>query len=60
VAVVVDLVSTRGAIRIYDQQGPYINGVGTEEAGKRIIVPWDASWWFYVSGNLKVGLVFGS
>lgn len=58
-AVVVDLISARGAIRIYDQQSSYVDGVGTAEAGNLIIVPWDINWWFSVSGYLSVGLVFG-
>ncbi|KAK9543857.1 hypothetical protein V6Z98_001668 [Aspergillus fumigatus] len=59
-AVVVDLTSGRGAMRIYDKTGPYVNGIGMEDEGKRMIVPWYDGWWFYVSGNLKVGLVFGA
>jgi hypothetical protein len=59
VAVVVDLINARGAIRIHDQQGSYIDGVGAADAGNFIIVPWDINWWFHVSGYLTVGLVFG-
>ncbi|OJD11574.1 hypothetical protein AJ78_07676 [Emergomyces pasteurianus Ep9510] len=36
---VADLIHTRGAIRIYENQGAYVNGVGTEEAGNRVIIP---------------------
>jgi hypothetical protein len=60
VAVVVDLIHSRGAIRIYENQGGYVNGVGTEETGNQVIIPWDETWWFYVAGTLKVGIVSGN
>jgi hypothetical protein len=59
VAVIVDLISARGAIRIFDQQDTYVDGVGTADAGNLVIVPWDIDWWFYVSGYLTVGFVYG-
>jgi hypothetical protein len=57
---VVNLAQNLGAIRIYEQNGAYVNGVGTDESGYRVIIPWDNNWWFYIAGNIKVGLVFGN
>lgn len=39
-AVVVDLTSGRGAMRIYDKTSPYVNRIGMEDEGKRMIIPW--------------------
>lgn len=58
--VVVDLTSGRGAMCIYDKTGLYVNGIGIEDEGKCMIIPWHDGWWFYVLGNLKVGLVFSA
>ncbi|OJD26560.1 hypothetical protein ACJ73_02050 [Blastomyces percursus] len=56
VAVVVDVVNSQGAIRIYEKEGDsYVDGVGTEAAGHMVIVPWDSGWWLRVSGSLQVG-----
>ena len=58
VAVVVDVVRNRGAIRIFEKEsGEYIDGVGTEEEGYRIIVPWRESWRFRASGFVEVGYI---
>jgi hypothetical protein len=61
VAVVVDVVHNRGAIRIYDKKdgssGEPIDGVGIESAGNVVIVPWDSDWWLRVSGSLQVGYI---
>ena len=56
VAVVIDVVESRGAIRIFEKESDeYVDGVGTEEAGNLVIVPWDNHWRFRVSGSLRVG-----
>ncbi|EER43769.1 predicted protein [Histoplasma capsulatum H143] len=56
VAVVVDVVESQGAIRIFERKDDsYVNGVGTEEAGHMVIVPWNSGWWFRVSGSIRVG-----
>jgi len=58
VAVVVDLVYNQGAIRVFEKAGDtYVNIVGTEEAGNLVIVPWESTWWFRVSGSLRVGYI---
>lgn len=41
VVIVVDLVQNRGAIQIFKKEsGEYVDGVGTEEEGFRVIIPW--------------------
>lgn len=60
VAVVVDVVRNRGAIRIFEKEGgEYVDGVGTEEEGYRIIVPWQNTWWFRASGVVELGYIKG-
>ncbi|KAL4758411.1 uncharacterized protein BDW70DRAFT_141911 [Aspergillus foveolatus] len=56
IAIVVDVISNQGAIRIFTKEsGEYIDGVGTEEEGYRIIVPWRENWRIRVSGNIDIG-----
>ncbi len=58
VAVIVDLVDDQGAIRMYEKESDtYVDMVGTEEAGNMVILPWQSTWWFRVSGSLRVGHV---
>ena len=57
-AVAVDRINRRGAIRVYDQEGTYVGGVGPETPGDAIVIPWELNRWFYATGNLRVGLVF--
>lgn len=58
VAIVVNVIDNLGAIRIFEQEGDeYVNGVGTEEVGNLMIVPWDSKWWFRVSGFLRIGYI---
>lgn len=57
-AVIVDVVYNRGAIRIFEKNDDkYVDGVGMEEAGNLMIVPWDNLWWFRASGSLRVGYI---
>ena len=35
----------------------YVDMIGTEEAGNMVILPWQSTWWFRVSGSLRVGHV---
>lgn len=59
-AIVVDVVHSQGAIRIFEKSDDeYVDGVGTEEAGNRVIVPWKSNWWFRASGSLQVGYIVG-
>ncbi|KAF4769163.1 hypothetical protein HAV15_008758 [Penicillium sp. str.  len=57
-AIVVDVVQNRGAIRIFEKEsGEYVDGVGTEEEGFRIIIPWRDTWRFRASGVVEVGYI---
>jgi hypothetical protein len=53
------MVRNRGAVRIFEKDsGEYIDGVGIEEAGHRVIVlPWRTNWCFRVSGTVGVGYI---
>lgn len=56
VAVVVNISQEGGAIRIFDTPGDgYVDGVGTEDVEKLVIVPWSRSWWYYSIGSLRIG-----
>jgi len=63
VVLIVDVRSSRGAVRIFQKSGDdasvdeYVGGIGTELAGKMVIVPWDSSWYFSAAGSLPVGYV---
>jgi hypothetical protein len=58
VAVVVDVVNNRGAIRIFEKDdSSRVDAVGIEEAGYLVIVPWNSNWWFRASGSLDVGYI---
>jgi len=63
VVIIVDVRSSRGAVRIFKQSGDdassdeYLDGIGTEQAGKLVIVPWDSGWYFSAAGSLPVGYV---
>lgn len=59
-AVMIYLTSGRGAMHIYDKASLYVNGIRMEDEGKHMIVPWYDGWWFYMSRNLKLGLVFST
>jgi hypothetical protein len=58
VAIIIDVVSDRGRIRIYKKDSDeQLDGVGIEWAGYKVMVPWDNEWWFRASGSLPVGYV---
>ena len=55
-AVVVDVRDNIGAIKIFEADGnKHVDSVGTEEAGKLVIVPWNNGWFYYCVGSLQVG-----
>jgi len=57
-AVVVDVVNNRGAIRIFERKGDkYVDGVTMDDRGNMVIIPWDSNWWFRASGALRVGYI---
>ncbi|KAJ5789057.1 uncharacterized protein N7518_006068 [Penicillium psychrosexuale] len=57
IAVIVDVIESQGAIHITDDDGSYIDMVGTEFAGHLVLVPWDKSWFLRGSGSIEVGYV---
>ncbi|KAI2376528.1 hypothetical protein LOY89_002677 [Ophidiomyces ophidiicola] len=60
ITIIVDIVHSQGAIRIFENGDDlYVDGVGTEDAGYMVIIPWNTSWWFRVSGSLRVGYAAG-
>ena len=55
VAVVVDVRNNQGAIQIADKQSDdYVDGVGTEAAGKLVMIPWKKEWWYYCKGSTRL------
>jgi hypothetical protein len=58
VAVVVDVPKDKGAIRVFKSGiDKHLGTVGTEDAGHIVVVTWDTSWWYRVSGSLRVGYI---
>lgn len=57
-AVVVDVVDKRGAVRVFEKDSDKrVVAVGTQDAGNMVIVPWDSKWWLRASGSVVVGYV---
>ncbi|KAI0836072.1 hypothetical protein F5Y06DRAFT_298795 [Hypoxylon sp. FL0890] len=58
-AIVVIIEENRGAVRIYPtpKSTNRIGDVGTEDAGYKVIIPWQNQWWFRVLGNPTVGYI---
>lgn len=57
-AVVVDIGSNAGAVRIHEiDGGKFVDGVGTEESGKVVLVPWDGDWYYYTIGKIRLGYI---
>jgi len=55
VAVVVKISVEGGRIKIFEvPSNKYVGGVGKEDAGHIVIVPWRSSWWYYCIGALEV------
>lgn len=57
VAVIVDVTNKQGAIHITNDDGTYIDMVGTEFAGYFVVVPWRYDWRLRGSGSIEVGYV---
>ncbi|ELR10463.1 hypothetical protein VC83_01803 [Pseudogymnoascus destructans] len=58
VAIIVDVRMSKGAIRIFQKSGSeYLDGIGTEQAGNLVIVPWSSAWYISAAGSLPVGYV---
>lgn len=45
-------------MRIFEKKGgDYVSGVGLEDAGNLVIIPWNSGWWLRPSGSLRIGYV---
>lgn len=54
IAVVIDIGQKNGAFRIFDNTtGKYLEGVGVEEKGRMVMIPWDSSWNYDTIGTLR-------
>lgn len=58
VAIVVDVRKNKAAIRIIETETEeYIDGVGTEEAGKLVVIPWQSNWSYFCTGSPRVAYI---
>jgi hypothetical protein len=58
VALAVDVGGNVGAIRIFETSSKkYVDGVGTEEAGKPIMISWNSAWYYSAAGSLPLGYI---
>lgn len=57
-AIVVNVDMNGGAVNIYGTPGDkFVGGVGREDTGSLVIIPWDKRWWYYSIGSLQVGYI---
>jgi hypothetical protein len=55
---VVDLITNPGAIRVYEKStDTLVDGVYMDDAGFKVIVPWNSTWCFRVSGSLLIAYI---
>jgi len=58
VAVVIDVRQQIGALRIFENDtGKYLDGVGTEEKGKLVMIPWNKTWNYDTVGSIRLGYI---
>lgn len=58
VAIVVDMRSLRGAVLVHQRKDDaYVGGVGTEETGHIVVVPWNQDWDYYTIGTTSIAYV---
>jgi len=51
-------VGSKGAVRIYkNSDREYVDGVGTQQAGHLVFVPWDSGWYYSAAGSPRVGYI---
>ena len=59
-AVIVDVVNNRGAMRIFEKEGgEYVDGVGLDDAGTLVIISWNSRWSLRASGVVRIGYASG-
>jgi len=56
VAVVVDVRNNIAAIRVFETD-KYLGGVGMEDKGKFVVVPWQSTWTYFCTGSPRVGYI---
>ncbi|KAI9888494.1 MAG: hypothetical protein M1814_006885 [Vezdaea aestivalis] len=58
IAIIIDVRDNKGAIFIHEKEdGKYVDGVGTEETGNLVIVPWNNNWYYYSIGSVRLAWV---
>jgi len=58
VAVVVDMRNNVGAVLIHERRdGTYKGGVGTEDEGHMVLVPWNDDWYYYSIGSTRLAYI---
>ena len=58
IAVVVDVRQEVGVLRIFESTtGKYLDGVGTEEKGKMIMVTWETDWNYDTVGTVRLAYI---
>jgi hypothetical protein len=52
---VVDVRKKQGAIFVHElENGEYVGGVGVDEQGNLIMIPWNHEWYYYTIGSLRI------
>ncbi|OCL12970.1 hypothetical protein AOQ84DRAFT_131021 [Glonium stellatum] len=58
VAIVVDMRNNVGAVLIHERRdGKYKGGVGTEDQGYMVMVPWSNDWYYYSIGSTRLAYI---
>ncbi|KAM5431522.1 hypothetical protein McanMca71_004758 [Microsporum canis] len=56
--VVVDIRDNRGAIFVHESaSNEYVGGIGMDEQGNVVLIPWSPDWHYYTIGSLRVGYI---
>jgi len=57
VAILIDVRGdNKGAIRMFESSTKrFVDAVGTEDAGKIVMIPWNSAWYYSAAGSLPVG-----
>ncbi|QSS61776.1 hypothetical protein I7I51_03953 [Histoplasma capsulatum] len=54
--VVVDIRNKQGASFVNESENnEYVGGVGTDEQGNVVMIPWNHGWYYYTIGSLRIG-----
>lgn len=55
VFVVIDVRDKQGAIFVHESgTDEYVGGVGTDEQGNVVMIPWNHNWYYYTIGALQI------